>query len=252
MNRPKGILIDIEGVLLQDNSPIHDSVNKLNALREHYKIRLLTNTTTQPVSAIHARLTRHGFLVEEEDIINAPKAAVSALKRLGFRRIHLVVDERILPDFSEFEQDTQAPEAIVIGDIGDTWNYALLNALFTQVMEGAAIIALHKGKYWKKEGKLQLDIGLFVAGLEYATGKEALVAGKPSGSFFDAALQSLDLPAEEVVMIGDDVENDVEGAQRKGIRGFLVQTGKYNQDFVERSNITPYRIIKSFSDFPLL
>lgn len=251
MDHPKGILIDIDGVLLQDGSPIDGTINKLNTLKEHYKIRLLTNTTTEPVSAIQTRLTSHGFLVEEKDIINAPLAAVSALKQLGLHRIHPIVNKRILSDFSEFEQDVHAPEAIIIGDIGDAWDHSLLNTLFTQVMEGASIIALHKGKYWKKEGKLKLDIGLFVAGLEYATGKEALVAGKPSGPFFDAALQSLDLPAEDVVMIGDDIENDVDGAQRKGIKSFLVQTGKYNQDFVERSNIKPYRTIRSFNDFSL-
>ena len=87
----------------------------------------MTNTTTQTVSAIHLQLTSHGFLVEEKDIINAPLAAVSALKQLGLHRIHPIVDKRILSDFSEFEQDVHTPEAIIIGDIGDAWNYALLN-----------------------------------------------------------------------------------------------------------------------------
>ena len=66
-----------------------------------------------------------------------------------------------------------------------------------------------------------------MAALEYASGKPALVVGKPERAFFDLALADLGLPPESVAMVGDDPGLDVAGAQAAGLRGILVETGRY-------------------------
>ena len=53
-----------------------------------------------------------------------------------------------------------------------------------QVLEGAEIIALHKGRYHQGASGLLLDSGAFVAALEHATGKQAIVVGKPNPNIF--------------------------------------------------------------------
>ena len=45
---------------------------------------------------------------------------------------------------------------------------------------------------------------------------------KPHPAFYHAACRSLDLPAECVLSVGDDPENDVNGPVRAGLRGILV------------------------------
>ena len=74
---------------------------------------------------------------------------------------------------------------------------------------------------------MSLDAGPFVAALEYASGREATVLGKPSQTFFALAVEGLHCAVEDVVMIGDDAEADVGGAMAAGLMGVLVQTGKY-------------------------
>jgi HAD superfamily hydrolase (TIGR01549 family) len=116
-------------------------------------------------------------------------------------------------------------------------------------MAGADVVALTRDKYWLKDAKLALDAGPFVAALEFATGRSARVAGKPSPTFYAAAVDSLRLgPAPAVAMVGDDLWSDVEGAQRAGLQGWLVRTGKYRQDVLERSGITPDRILESIAE----
>lgn len=247
MDQIKGLLIDIDGVLIEDNRAIKDAVDTLNHLREKYKIRLLTNTTTKTVKEIHQLLTQLGFNIEKKEIITAPVAAKVILKKKGISKIYPVVNKQILPEFTEFTIDENKPEAIIIGDIGTNWDFNLLNKLFKCIMEGAELIALHKSKFWKRKGELQLDIGMFVEGLGYATGKNATVIGKPKSSFFDAALQNIDLPKDEIVMIGDDIDGDIGGAQNFGIKAFLVKTGKYNENFVSASTVKPDKIIPSFN-----
>ncbi|UXX78574.1 TIGR01458 family HAD-type hydrolase [Reichenbachiella carrageenanivorans] len=251
MNPIKGLLIDIDGVLIEDGHALDKAVDKLNELKSNYSIRLLTNTTTKRVKEIHQMLTRLGFDIHQNEIVTAPVAAQILLKHSGYTRIYPVVSTNILPEFEGFTFDEKEPQAIVVGDIGRRWDYDLLNQIFKPLMSGAELIALHKGKFWKSEGALQLDIGAFVAGLEYATGKAATVIGKPSRSFFDAALKSMGLPKNEVLMIGDDIDGDIGGAQHAGIKACLVKTGKYNEQFVAQSELKPDQVIATFAALSL-
>lgn len=70
-------------------------------------------------------------------------------------------------------------------------------------MNGADLIAIHKGRYYSRGDGLALGPGPFVAALEYATGKKATVMGKPEQNFFLSALEGLNCQPKEVVMIGD-------------------------------------------------
>ena len=141
------------------------------------------------------------------------------------------------------------PQAVMVGDLGERWSYGLLQEAFEYVMAGAELIALSRDRYWWDQDRLALDAGPFVAALEFATGKSAMVAGKPSPSFYAAALQSLGVqPAGSVAMIGDDLWSDVEGAQRAGLQGWLVRTGKYRETALTESAVLPDRILDSVAE----
>ena len=76
---------------------------------------------------------------------------------------------------------------MVIGDLGAQWTPALLNEAFRYVLDGALLVALQKDRYWLGTTGLELDAGPYVTALEYATGKEAIVCGKPNAAFYLAA-----------------------------------------------------------------
>lgn len=84
-----------------------------------------------------------------------------------------------------------------------------------------------RNRYFQETAGLSLDAGPFVAALEYAAAIEATVVGKPAPAFFHAACAALGTKPERTVMIGDDVESDVNGATRAGLQGILLRTGKY-------------------------
>ncbi|MCQ2356019.1 MAG: HAD-IA family hydrolase, partial [Methanocorpusculum sp.] len=94
---------------------------------------------------------------------------------------------------------------------------------------------------------LLLSAGAFVAALEFAADVSATLLGKPSAAFFHAALSSLGLPPEEVVMIGDDPRSDIGGAASVSVRGVLVLTGKF--DGVLPADVAaPWKILPGLSD----
>jgi ribonucleotide monophosphatase NagD (HAD superfamily) len=99
---------------------------------------------------------------------------------------------------------------------------------------------------------LSLDVGPFVAALEYAARTEAFVVGKPAPAFFSTALAGTGADPSRAAMIGDDVESDVGGALRAGLAGILVRTGKYREDALRASGVRPTLVIDSIADLPAL
>src|SRR5690606_40756326 len=138
----------------------------------------------------------------------------------------LAVAPEVLEDFAGIEQVETRPQAVVIGDIGEAWTYALLDRLFNHLLEGARLVAMHRNRYWQTEAGLHVDIGCLVAGLEYVAATEAVVAGKPSRALFAAGLAGLGIAPGRVAVVGVDVLSEVGGAQQVGLRAALVKTGK--------------------------
>lgn len=252
LKKAKGFLFDLDGVFYQSGKTLPGAIKTLQFLRQNrIPFRFLTNTTIQNRKTLQRKLSGIGLDCIEQEIISAGFTGINYLRKIGSPSCCFFITENLKKDYSEFEENKNNPEVIVIGDY-DEWDFEKLNVAFRQVMNGAEIIALHKGKYYKVDTGLQLDAGGFVAALEFATGKKAHVVGKPNKAFFQCALDDLRLTPEEVAMIGDDLINDVQGAQHLGIPGILVKTGKYHEGLVESSGINPDGLIESISDLPTM
>jgi HAD superfamily hydrolase (TIGR01458 family) len=138
----------------------------------------------------------------------------------------------------------------VLGGAYDGFTYATLNGVFRRLMEHARLIGMHRNLYWLTSGGLQLDAGAFISGLEEATGRKAVICGKPTKPYFDSALTVLGVPAERAVMVGDDIVSDVQGAQQAGIRGALVKTGKFLPGDLDKVPNPPDLVLDTIADLP--
>ena len=248
----RGVVLDLDGTVYAGESAIPGAPAAVEALRSAgLGVRFATNTTRLSRGALVERLRRLGIDVEAEDLITAPVAAAAWLRARRVRTVALYVADAGRADFDEFRVDERAPGAVVVGDLGAAWTFDLLNRAFRQLLEGAELLAIQRNRYWKTDDGLTLDAGPFVAALEHAAGRQAVTAGKPSAAFFAAAVQSLDLPASQVVMAGDDIVSDVEGALAAGLRGVLVRTGKFRPGDLERET-APDAVIDSIAELPRL
>ena len=255
---PQLIMLDLDGTLYVGKQPIPGAIDCIKQLRERgIHLRFLTNTTTKSQDELIAQLRVMGFALEEEELISASVGA--KLELLGLQRdarrplrIWPVVADGIKQDFSEFYWDEQRPDYVVLGDIGDAWDLTLVHRLFNVMHAGAELIALHKNRFWQTEAGLKADIGFFVAWLEYVCSKNARIMGKPNRAFFQRVLDSVGIDATNAIMVGDDIDSDIGGAQQMGIRGCLVKTGKYREGYVGSSNTKPAYVLPSVADLPHL
>ncbi|MDX8392862.1 MAG: TIGR01458 family HAD-type hydrolase [Mariprofundaceae bacterium] len=245
----KAILLDLDGVLYTGDQAIVGAAGTVARLRDvGLKLTGVTNTTTQPRRAIAEKLARMKIPLVKNDI-DTPAALT--VRRIGSGSAKFFVREQLREDFSTVAEDEKHPDFVVMGDIGgEGYPPALLREIFTHVMDGASILALHKNRFWQKSDGLHLDLGVFVAAVEYATGKQAEVLGKPSADFFHSICHRLDVAPGEALMVGDDIESDIGGAQQAGLKTALVQTGKYRKAFVRKSGIRANLVLPSIADLP--
>lgn len=232
----KSVLLDLGGVVFVGDEALPGAVDAIARLRANgVDLRFVTNTTQKPLRALLGKLQKLGIDAAEDEVFMPGIAARRYLADHGLRAM-LLVHPGLREDF-ERPAEGKA-DAVVIGDAGTSFSYASLNAAFRQLDAGAEFLALAANRTFRDgDGQLSLDAGPFVAALEFATGRSATVLGKPSRAFFEAALASLGQPADESVMVGDDVESDVAGAMSAGLAGLLVRTGKYKDG--DESTIDP-------------
>ncbi|MGW8766351.1 TIGR01458 family HAD-type hydrolase [Streptomyces sp. NPDC055815] len=255
MERIRAVLVDIDGVLTVSWKALPGTVSAMEQLRgTGLPIALVTNNTSRTRAAIASRLAGLGFPVGAGDILTAP-AATAAYLREHFpgARCRLLNSGDVRDDLPGVTLvDEGDADVVVLGGAGAEFGYEALNQVFRQLQRGARLVSMHRNLYWRTEGGLDLDTGAFLEGLEKAARTEAEVTGKPAPAFFTSALAHLGVHASEALMVGDDIESDVLAAQRCGITGVLVKTGKYLPETHRTASGTPDHVLDSFADLPAL
>ncbi len=219
-------MLDLDGVVCVGGSLLPGSLEAISRIKTaRLSLKFITNTTRRPRRRIVEHLAKLGLEVALDDVYTPALIARDFLARANLVP-WLVTHPDLAEDFAGLP--TMGDEAVLIGDAGEFFTYGLLNQAFRKILDGAQFLALAKNRnFLDHDSQLSLDAGPFVAGLEYASGREATVLAKPSPMFFGLAVESLRCPSENVVMIGDDAEADIGGAMAAGLMGVLVKTGKY-------------------------
>ena len=180
----------------------------------------MTNNSTRPRAQLAEELRDLGFELEDDELQTTPRAAA---RELAGKRVFALVMAGVVPDLEGIELVGDHADAVLIGGCDETiepnqvFCYMNLARAFAEIQMGAELYCLHKNKWWQTSRGPLLDAGAFVAGLEYATGVEATVLGKPSPAYFAAALDALGAEPELTWLVSDDVDADVRGgAARSG------------------------------------
>ena len=246
----RGLLIDLDGVLYVGSQVVEGAREAIGFLTNNgYSFRCISNTTRKSRHSVASHLSSLGFDIPESHIFTPPLAAIAYMKKTGRTGYYLLTTGDLDRDFVEMRNldEGSKPDWVIIGDAGEKITYHSMNVAFRHLMNGAELLALENDRYWMAADGLSLSAGPIVKALEYATGKTAIVMGKPSLEFFNLALQDMHLRPEQVAMIGDDIITDIGGAYHAGMKGILVRTGKYRSDSVDAAVIKPACIIDSVS-----
>ena len=245
----RGLVLDLDGVLVLAGALIPGARAALAELDElGFPYVIGTNMSLASRATLSRELTRGGLPIPAERIVSAASAAAGlARRRFGTEPLYVMGSADALTEFSGLrllshedaaDPDSQAA-AVIVGDAGDDFTPRNIQSAFRLLRGGAQFVAMHKNRWWITPAGVLLDSGSYVAALEFATERKALVTGKPSPAFFGEGVRALNagagagagrrLAASEVAMVGDDLWNDIRGAQKAGLRGVFVRSGKHGE-----------------------
>ncbi len=246
----RGVLCDVDGTLISGSREIPGAAAALQRLgAAGIEFRLTTNTTRFSRAGIVGVLTAAGFDIDVEQVLNPAVLARRRILASGARRAALLVAEGAETDFDGVERVEDDPDWVVMGDLGERFDWQVMQRAFTWVRQGARLMALQRNRFWDSgDGVLRIDAGAFVAGLEYASGVAAELVGKPSAIFFEEAVGSLGISPADVLVVGDDVTTDGAGGAAAGCRTATVRTGKFEDRQLNETGFRPDLLIDSFAD----
>lgn len=251
------ILFDLDGVFYQGDSALPGAAEIAAWVRdENIPHLFLTNTTSRPRDVLLDKLAGFGVHTDPDSLLTpAVAAAAWCREHLGDRPVALFVSEATRLEFEGFRlaaaEDDDSVGAVIVGDIGQAWDFATLNRAFRLLMATPQpqLIALGMTRYWQAPDGLCLDVAPFVMALSHASGAVPLVTGKPDLAFFQSALARLGIEAGRAVMVGDDIRGDIQGAQRAGLRAVLMRTGKFREADLSLG-IQPDAVLDSLQELP--
>jgi HAD superfamily hydrolase (TIGR01458 family) len=249
--RVRGCLIDLDGTLFHGDRAIDGAAAAVARLRSlPIGLAFGTNTTRMPRSVLIEGLAGMGIDLAADELVTAPVAAARWLERHGCRRVSLLLPEATHEDFAAFHLDDEAPDAVVVGDLGEGWTFDRLNRAARALGRGARLLAVQKNRLWDPGDGPRLDAGPFVVALEYASGQEAVLVGKPSAEFVRSAASSLEVAVEHLAVVGDNVDTEVRGAQAAGAVAVAVRTGSFSEAALEGLERPPEAVLGSIADLP--
>jgi phospholysine phosphohistidine inorganic pyrophosphate phosphatase len=230
----RAILFDMDGVLYNSGTAIEGATETLNWVRAQRIPHLfVTNTSSRGRDVLIEKLARFGVPASKDEILTPAAAAAQWLRVHASGAVALFVKPALRDEFAGLtclgDDAASGARYVVIGDLGEAWDFRTLNRAFRLLHSDpeSTLVALGMTKFWEAPDGLSLDVAPFVAALEHAARRKAVVFGKPARAFFEMASEKLGIVAADILMVGDDIEIDVAGAQEAGLKGALVKTGKF-------------------------
>jgi HAD superfamily hydrolase (TIGR01450 family) len=256
-----GVLFDIDGVLLTSWQPIPGAGETLHVLAERQiACTYLTNTTTRTRRQIAGAMSAVGMPVRPDEVITA------AVLTADYVRAHHPGARCVLINNGDITEDLpgidivdidevrrENPDVVLLGGAGPEFSHLTLSRVYEWMTRDVPVIAMHRSTAWKTSDGLRIDTGMYLIGMEQASGRQVIAVGKPAPAGFLAAAARLGVDPEEMYMVGDDLNNDVLAAQVVGMTGVLVRTGKFRPDILDRwaadeFAMQPNHVIDSVAD----
>lgn len=251
---PKVLLLDGDGVIWIDNTPIKGAIDALNRIRKlGVRLVLVTNNcskTREQYLKMLEKLGLEGFQVD--DVFSSGYATAKYLQHHNISKVHVCGFDGLMEELTNHgievhslktDPEPQPVQAVVVSK-SETLSHAdISRGILLCKNYGAKLIGTNPDPNFPMHGGILIcGSGSCVRAFEVGTNQVADVIGKPNKPMFDTVLLTLGVTKDDVVMVGDRMITDILFASRNGARSVLVLSGidteKDIQDFPEADHPT--------------
>jgi phosphoglycolate/pyridoxal phosphate phosphatase family enzyme len=230
----RGLILDMDGVLWKDTSPIGDLSRIFNAMRlQGVKVVLATNNATMTIDDYLRKLAGFGVTMEASQIITSAQAIAATLLKAYPEKgsIYVLGEAGVTTALSEVgfgvitDPDDDAPVVAVVAGIDRALSYDKLRRAMYHIRGGARFYGTNPDATFPTPAGLVPGAGSILAALQTASNTQPIVVGKPAPFMFELCADRMKLRMDEILVVGDRLETDISGAQAVGARTALVLSG---------------------------
>jgi len=250
----KALVIDLDGSVYQGDHLVEKADEALNRLAATYKILYLTNNSTFSRADYARKLEHFGISCHNDQIISSGYAAAQYINHYYKGSSVYVIGEQglkqeLLDEGLHLCED-EVCDIVLVG-LDKDFSYKKMNAALNYLLKGAVLIATNTDPFLIKKEVIVPGAGALVASIETASGKKAIVTGKPSAFITDLIVAKLRVKPHEILIVGDNLKTDILMGIKGGMRTALVLTGVSKVSDIEQLHIRPDYIFESIAELPV-
>ncbi|TDM03737.1 TIGR01457 family HAD-type hydrolase [Macrococcus carouselicus] len=252
MKKYKGYLLDLDGTMYAGTRIIEGAKEFIDYLHEgNLPYLFVTNNASKTPDEVAKKLTDMGFYCTADNVVTSAMATAMYIADeqpgadvccIGGKGIRTALSEAGL-NIVEGEK----ADYVVIGlDTAITYDKYATAAL--AIRNGAKFISTNPDRTLPSERGLLPGNGALTSVLTVATDVEPTFIGKPAVHIMNKAVEMINLPKEDLVMIGDLYMTDILSGINSGIDTLHVQTGVSTYDAVMAEEVPPTYSVKNLNE----
>lgn len=244
-----GFLLDVDGVIVRDKDPIPGSITAVAKLQALGKVIFFSNNSALSRTAYAKKLQNLGITADAKDILSSGTLVARFLSQNTADAKVFLIGELGLRDEIEL-----AGHTLVEGDDADwlvtgqyrQFNYDTLDQGLQVLLNGARWVSSGADGTYPTPDGLKPGAGSIVGAFRGMGFEPAAIVGKPSAYALEQALQDLRISdPKRVLVIGDRLDTDIQGAHNMALDSLLVLTGVTSSQTAHRSELRPTFVAKN-------
>jgi 4-nitrophenyl phosphatase len=225
----RSLILDMDGVLWRENSPIGNLPDTFARFKERgLKVILATNNGTRTPDQYLEKMAGFGVTLDKNQVVNSAMALAHLLQKRFPQggSVYILGEAGLVSALAEvgFYHDEEKVLAVA-GSMDRKIDFWKLKRATLLIRAGAPFYFTNPDKTFPTPEGLIPGAGSIQAALEAATDVKAIIAGKPSPALFEYALERLGTKPAETLVVGDRLETDILGGQNVGCRTAAVLSG---------------------------
>ncbi len=249
LQKTGAFLLDLDGTVYLDGTPIGHAVETLHWLRERgKKLVFLTNNSSRTAEAYRLRLSAAGLFGEGDLVYTSGNAAAEYLVRnFPGKRVFLLATKEVKREFTCAGVQIVEKDPDLCALAYDTeLTYEKIRMFDGFLKRGLPYLATHPDDVCPAKGTSVPDVGSFLALFERSANRlPDVIIGKPYSEMADGIAKRLGLPKERLCMVGDRAYTDIRFANRNGLMSVLVLSGETRREDLPALSDKPDLVLPS-------
>ncbi len=252
INKTKVFLLDMDGTIYLDSTPIGDMINTLDKLRKAgKKIVYFTNNSSKTVSEYQNKLNNIGFWREGDEVYSSGTSAIWYLrKHHKNKRVYLLGTDELIKSFKDSGViiDDKNPEIALLA-YDTTIDFSKIKLFNEFLVKGATYIATHPDMVCPSKDISMPDVGSFIKMFEGSSGRlPEVIIGKPYGFMGEILEENFAIDRDKITMVGDRIYTDIKFGINCGFNSILVLSGETTKEIYKQSGVEPTLVLDSLND----